>query len=120
MAAVPIFGDFHIIVENIPGIQETIRSVFYSERKSYVNGGTTFTFPANFFLYAPIPQVDISLIGRAYDTSSIILPIVTNITTTSATVRVNIVSQTLTVTSIAEAANDDVMVYLTVRGFPVI
>lgn len=77
----------------------------------YVAGGVTFSFPPEIsFSTIPVVTISISLKNASYSTNTIYVPVVTSLSTTQLTVRVN-KSQTL---GVSEAATNDVTVYVEV------
>jgi hypothetical protein len=93
-----------------PGSIEYYTAFWYSESASYVNGGVTFTFPTNLFLQAP--KVVVSVFDGTYSALSTVSPIITAISATSVTVRVN----TGTLLNIGEAATDAFTVHIWAVG----
>ncbi|RTL06979.1 hypothetical protein EKK58_02240 [Candidatus Dependentiae bacterium] len=70
-----------------PGSVQYSAAYWYSESKSYVNGGVTFTFPTNLFLQTPTVVASISI--GSYSIFTTYSCVITSISSNSVTVRVN-------------------------------
>lgn len=94
-----------------PGSIEYGTAFWYSASVSYVNGGVTFTFPTGLFLQTPIVQVSVLLNG-AFSALTVVNPVITAVSATSVTVRVN----SGTILSIGEAGTNSVTVFIWAIG----
>ena len=87
------------------------RLPFVSDQLSYVNGGVTFTYP---FTFLNNPRVTVSVelpFGTPFDPTILYTAIIESNTTTSAIIRVNKAAYDgVTLTTIAEAATNEVVV----------
>lgn len=92
-----------------PGEVQYSTAYWYSESKAYVNGGVTFTFPTNLFLQTPTVVVSISTTNYSLSNYNYV---VTSLSATSVTVRVNI----STLLNILEAGNNSCTVHVWAIG----
>jgi hypothetical protein len=112
-ALADISGIITTSVEVSPGYTQYGNAYWYSASAPYVNGGVTFTFPTNLFLQTPTVVASVSIgSSGSYSASTTVSCIVTSISTTSVTVRVN----TGTLSSIIEAATNDFTVHVWAVG----
>lgn len=79
---------------------------------SYVNGGTTFTFPTDLFTSMPFAFVSLQLQNAAYSSSESYAAIIVSITMSDIVISVN----KTTSTGVVEAATDDVIVCVSLFG----
>jgi hypothetical protein len=93
-----------------------IPAYFYSSAAAYVHGGLTFTYPSGLFTQTPTLLLTLSLLGRAYSPSELVVAEVVSTTSVQATVRVNVGAATGTFPTISEANTNDVTVYIRAVG----
>jgi len=75
---------------------------------SYVNGGTIFNYPTGLFSSTPTIRVSLQENLTAYSTNQVFVAEITANSSTSTTIRVNLV----TASTIIEASNDEVIVHI--------
>lgn len=93
-----------------PGSVENGTAYWYSDSASYVNGGLTFTFPTGLFVQKP--NIHITVAVNSYSSLNTVSYVVTQVSNTSVTVRVNVG----TLLTIGEAATNQVTVYIWAIG----
>ncbi len=79
--------------DSVPGVTKTVQSNWVKDKKSYVNGGVTFTYPDGFFSSAPHVFVTLELTGMSYSDGITVTPLITANSNSSTTVRVNCYSE---------------------------
>ena len=89
------------------GLIRNETALCFIDTASYVNGGTTFTYPAGLFSSTPTIRVSLEENGTTYSTSQVFVAEITASSSISATIRVNLVTTSV----ITEASNDAVLVH---------
>lgn len=90
---------------------------FYSEEKAYVNGDTTFIFPADYFTSVPHVHITIKLHNIEYSSALEFQPFVTEISPLMAKINVNKVNPGLIQHFTTEADTDDIIVQILAYGY---
>jgi hypothetical protein len=103
-----ISGYMEAIEVLVPGREDILQIPYFSGSASYVNGGVTFMYPAGLFSSTPSLRISIEENVTNYSNSQVFVPFITSSTTSSVTVRVNLVTSL----TVSEAATDEIIVHI--------
>lgn len=111
--AYALYGRLQYVVP-LSATAESLETAYYfSGIQDYVAGGTVFTYTSGIFTLTPIVRVAVVLKNATYSSGEVYVPVIVTNDTSSATIRVNKVSNGGTV---IEAATDDVTLHLLAVG----
>lgn len=108
-----VYGRLQYIVPVSATIQQYNIAYYNSVIQDYVSGGNTFTFPTGIFTLAPTVRVSTVLKNSVYSPTEMYVPVIVSINSTSATIRVNKISDG---GGVVEAGTDDVSLHLLAVG----
>ena len=118
--AVQIIGETLEVQEPSPGFFQYTTIGWLNDSGAYTNGGTTFTFPTNWFRTGVTPYVVVSVQPATYAAGEAFIAEITSVSNTAVTIRVNKISTSgggTTFTSVAEAATNDVTLAIYVQSY---
>ncbi|QQR54184.1 hypothetical protein IPH25_05055 [bacterium] len=97
-----------------PGFIQSSNASWFNDIQSYVNGGVTFNFQSD--LFVENPYIHVELVTSNYSDEVVYTPIITSMSTTSVTIRVNACAATTLGNVIAEAPTNSVQVLVWATG----
>lgn len=97
-----------------PGFIQNSNASWFNDDQFYVSGGVTFNFPSDLFVENPFVHVE--LVSSNYSYEIIYTPIITAISSTSVTIRVNACATTALGNVIAEAPTNSVKLLVWATG----
>jgi len=105
-------GTIQIFESQADGLIRNSTAYCFVDVVPYVNGGVTFNYPPGFFSIAPAITADLQENGITYSTSQVFVAEITANSSTSTTIRVNLV----TTSTITEANDNDVIIHFCAAG----